>query len=219
MILATIKRDLTLALRSGGSWLHGILFFGVFISLSAIALGGSLDIMRPLAPALIWLAVVFSSMLSFPVIFQEDYNDGNLAQLKLAGQSLIKISAVKAISFGLISILPLLAAIPFASLLFDLPAQTNIAVLSSLIVSAPALIIYGVLASAILVGRKGGGFLVVLLTSPFLIPLLIFGLGAVTAFPSRGLAALEFRALLGLSLVAIAVGLPAASAALRTNLE
>ena len=57
------------------------------------------------------------------------------------------------------------------------------------------------------------------MTTPFLIPLLIFGLGAVESYPANGLAAIEFRALIGLSFIAIAVGIPAATAALNANLE
>ena len=219
MIGAILKRDLTLALRSGGAWLHGLFFFAVFIALCAIALGGSLNQMRPLAPALIWLAVIFSAMLSYPVIFQEDYQDGNLAQLKLSSPSLMRVTIAKAMSFALLSIVPLLIATPFAALVFDIPSKTLMATLISLILAAPALTIYGVLSSAILAGRSGGGFLIVLMTTPFLIPLLIFGLGAVDAYPESGLAALEFRALIGLSLIAIAVGVPAATAALNANLE
>ena len=84
--------------------------------------------------------------------------------------------------------------------------------------AAPALTIYGVLASAILAGRRGG-FLIVLITTPFLIPLLVFGLGIVEAYLNNGFAALEFHALAGLSLIAIAIGIPAAAAALNANLE
>ena len=219
MMGAIIKRDLTLALRSGGAWLYGVLFFAVFISLSAIALGGSLNVMRPLAPALIWLAIIFSSMLSFPSIFQEDYKDGNLAQFKLAGVSLISLCAAKAISFAILSLLPLIIAIPLAALVFDMTASSIIATTLSIVLAAPAITLYGVLSGAILAGRRGGGFLIVLMTTPFIIPLLIFGLDAVDGYMSAGLAAVEFRVLIGLSLIAIAVGLPASAAALNANLE
>jgi len=124
MMAAIIKRDLMLALRSGGAWLHGLFFFGVFIALAAIALGGSLNVMRPFAPALIWLAVIFSAMLSFPAIFQDDYQDGNLAQLKLSGFSLIHLVTAKSISFAVLSIAPLLIAIPFAALVFDMSVRS-----------------------------------------------------------------------------------------------
>jgi len=72
MMMAVVKRDLKLAFRSGGAWLYGVFFFVIFIALSAIALGGSLNVMRPFAPALVWLAVILSTLLSFPAIFQND---------------------------------------------------------------------------------------------------------------------------------------------------
>jgi len=219
MIWAIIKRDLTLALRSGGAWLYGLFFFVIFIALTAIALGGSLNLMRPLAPAIIWLAIIFSAVLSFPSIFQSDFQDGNLAQFKLSGVSLIGICTAKAISFATLSILPLLLAALLAALLFDMSGPTLAGTLLSVAMAIPALAIYGVLASAILAGRQGGGFLIVLITTPFLIPLLIFGIEAVESYTTTGLLAPELRVLIGLSLIAIAVGLPAASAALKANLE
>lgn len=219
MIAPIIKRDLKLALRSGGAWLYGVFFFAVFIALSAIALGGSLNVMRPIAPALILLAVIFSAMLSFQTIFQEDFNDGNLAQLKVAGVSSINLCAAKTISFALLSVLPLLVAVPLAALVFDMPPDTILATMGSLLLSTPALAVYGVLSSAILAGRRGGGFLIVLITTPFLIPILIFGLEAIEGFSKSGLAAIEFRIVIGLSLIAVAVGIPAAAAALNTHLE
>jgi len=219
MIWTIIKRDLTLALRSGGAWLYGLFFFVIFIALTAIALGGSLNLMRPLAPAIIWLAIIFSAVLSFPSIFQSDFQDGNLAQFKLSGVSLIGICTAKAISFATLSVLPLLLAALLAALLFDMSGQTLAGTLLSVAMAIPALAIYGVLASAILAGRQGGGFLIVLITTPFLIPLLIFGIEAVESYTITGLLAPELRVLIGLSLIAIAVGLPAASAALKANLE
>lgn len=219
MIFGIIKRDIRLALRSGGAWLYGVFFFAVFIALSGIALGGSLNVIRPLAPALIWLALIFSAILSFPAIFQEDFADGNLAQYKISGISFINLCAAKAISFSVISILPLIAAVPLAALIFDMPPDLVASCFVSLILSTPAIAVYGVLSSAILAGRRGGGFLVVLMTTPFLIPVLIFGLETMSAFQVTGLAAVEFRIVVGLSLIAIAVGIPAAAAALNTHLE
>ena len=218
MMLAIIIRDLTLAWRSGGTWLFGLFFFVLFIALCAIAMGGSLNIIRPLAPALIWLSVIFSALLSFSSIFQTDYEDGNLAQFKISGQNMLSLCIAKAVSFFLISILPLMMATPFAALLFDIQIEVLGATLLSLLLASPALVIYGVFCSAILTGRQGG-FLIVLITAPFIIPLLIFGIEAINGYQSSGILALEFRVLIGLSLIAIAVGLPAASAALKANLE
>jgi len=154
-----------------------------------------------------------------PSLFQEDFMDGNLAQYKMSGTSLLSLCAAKAISFAILSLAPLIGAIPSTALIFDMPPQAIIGTILSVIAAAPAIAVYGVFSAAILSGRRGGGFLIVLITAPFLIPLLIFGLGAVDSYASAGLAAVEFRALIGLSLIAIAVGLPAAAAALNANLE
>jgi len=215
---AIIKHDLLLGARSGGAWLFGILFFFVFLMLCAVALGGDLTIMRPLAPALIWLAVILSIMLSFSQIFHTDFSDGTLEHLLLS-KSAISICASKSVSFGCLAILPLILAAPLAAIIFDLEVSIIVSLCLSLIFALPALSVYGVMASAIMATRGGTGFLIVLITTPFLIPVLIFGLAAIDSYSTNGLLATEFRALAGLSLIACAVGLPAASAALTTNME
>jgi len=219
MIPAIIKRDMTLAWRSGGAWLYGVFFFAVFVALSAIALGGSLAVLREFAAPLIWLAVIFATLLSLPSLFREDYDDGTLAHLKLINGELLPYVIAKAFVFVILSFLPLLLATPIAGLLFGLSVSANMAIMGSLILAMPAIAAYGILTSAILVSSKGGGFLIVLLTAPFLIPLLIFGLGAVDAYISDGIAATEFQILIGLDLIAAAIALPLASAALNTNME
>ena len=156
---------------------------------------------------------------SFPSIFRSDYDDGTLIQFKLSGTSLLSLCTAKAISFTLLSILPLILSVPIAALFFDLPAQVTTACLISLCLAAPAIASYGTLAAAILAGRRSGGFLIVLMTTPFLVPLLIFGLEAVSGYKTDGPGALEFRVLIGLSLIGASVGLPAAAAALKAQLE
>ena len=216
---ALIHRDLRLAFRAPGSWLLGLVFFGLFLLLCAIALGGSFSVMRPLAPALIWLAVIFSQLLAFNGLFQADFEDGSLEQLFLSNIGLFPIILAKAAVFFLCSYLPLLIAIPLAGLGFALPVPTIAGICLSLLFAAPALVAYGVMSGAILVGRPQGGFISVMLTVPFLIPVLIFGLAAVDSYPVHGLSSLEFQALSGLSLIGCAVGFPAAAAALKVNLE
>lgn len=216
---ALIYRDLRLAARSPGAWLLGLIFFGLFLLLCAIALGGSFSVMRPLAPALIWLAVVFSLLLSFNGLFQSDYEDGTLEQLLLSQVGAVQIVLAKAAVFFICAYLPLILAIPLAGLGYALPASTTAGLCLSLLFAAPALIAYGVMSGAVLVGRPQGGFISVLITAPFLIPVLIFGLAAVDSYPLHGLSSPEFRAIAGLSLIGCALGFPAAAAALKANME
>lgn len=219
MIRALIRRDLTLALRSPAAWLLGILFFTLFLLLCAIALGGTTARLRLLGPALIWLAVIFSQLLAFNTLFQTDYDDGSLELLILSGMSTFQITLAKAALFFICTYLPLLIAVPLAGLGFALSGAQIIGTCLSLLFAAPALISYGVMSGAILGGRPQGGFVSVMITTPFLIPVLIFGVAAVDSYAANGLMGLEFQALAGLSLIGCAIGFPAAAASLSANLE
>lgn len=214
-----IIRDLRLAYRSGGAWLHGLIFFCVFLALCAIALGGDFAVLRPLAPALIWLSLILSLLLSFENLFRTDAEDGSLEHIKLSGVSLFTYALAKCCVHWVLTILPLLLALPLASLLFNLPLSISAGLFFAILIASPALIAYGAFSGACLVGYKGGGTLLVLLTVPVIIPILIFGISGAEHYAVSGLMAIEFQALAGISLIASAIGIPASAAALNVLME
>ena len=216
---AILRRDLRLAFRTGGSWILGAVFLAVFISLCAIALGGQMSELRRLAAPLLWLAIVFSMLLSFATIFQADFRQGTLTQILLSGISPLTLALAKWTAFLCLGFLPLFLVTPVVGTFLGLSSQTLLATMLALGLAAPALAAYVTLAGAIFCARSGAGFLAVLLVTPFLVPLLIFGLEAGQAFSAEGWGAVEVRLLAGLSLLSIAIGLPASAAALRVNLE
>ncbi|PHR93332.1 MAG: hypothetical protein COA69_05175 [Robiginitomaculum sp.] len=216
---ALIKRDLLIALRSGGTWLYGLVFFCLFLTLCAIGLGGDPNVLRPLAPALVWLSLILSLLLSFERLFQADAEDGNLMHLKLSGMSFKTYILAKCCVHWLLSVLPLLLSLPIAALFFDLSQGISLGLFFSILIASPALICYGAFSSACLVGYKGGGVLLVLLSVPILFPILIFGISGSIHYVDAGLGALEFQALAGISLIALAVGIPASAAALNVTME
>lgn len=218
-VLAILKRDLRLAFRIGGSWILGTVFMAVFVTLCAIALGGQMTELRRLAPALLWLAIVFSMLLSFATVFQADFRQGTLTQIYLSGTSTLTLALAKWAAFLCLGFLPLFLITPIMGLILGLSSEVILATLLALALAAPALAAYVTLAGAIFCARSGAGFLAVLLVTPFLVPLLIFGLEASQGFGMAGWAAVELRILAGLTLLSIAVGIPASAAALRVNLE
>ena len=216
---AILMRDVRLAFRTGGSWVLGAVFMAIFVTLCAIALGGQMTELRRLAPALIWLAIVFSMLLSFAAIFQSDFRQGTLTQIYLTGTSMLTLALAKWAAFLCLGFLPLFLITPIMGLVLGLNSALIFATLITLGLAAPALAAYVTFAGAIFCARTGAGFLAVLLVTPFLVPLLIFGLEATQGFANAGWSAVELRILAGLTLLSIAVGIPATAAALRVNLE
>ncbi len=216
---ALLKRDLLLAYRRPLAWVLGPVFFAVFIALFVIATGPEASDVQILAGPVIWLASLFGLLLSFPRVFSEDFADGTLDALKLSGESIWSITIAKALAFFCTSIVPILVMVPIAGLLLAIPNKDLAGILLSLLIACPAFIAYGLMTGAILGRTRGAGFLSVILAGPFLIPPLIFGMAAIDTYPEHGINSTEFQALFGLSLIAVAIAVPATVAALNSNVE
>ncbi len=214
-----LHRDIIRASRSGGSWAFGLVFMAIFLALSAIALDGKMSVLRQLGVPLIWLAVTFASLMSVDRIFAEDLRDGTTGQLWLSGVSHMTQATSGILSFALIYLLPLILTAPFWSLLFDLKTHTVIGLCLALCCAAPGLAAFTALSSALTGARGKGGFLAIFISAPLLVPILIFGVAASKSFSEAGWAAVEFRALIGLSLLALAISIPATAAALAVNMD
>lgn len=215
MIQALVMRDMILTLRTGAAWLMGLVFFSLFLTLCALALGGAQGLASEFMSSLIWLALILSATLSFAQIFEQDYMDGTLEQISLTGISYMTLCIAKTLSFALAALLPLWCAIPLAALVFDISAPDLGRILVATALALPAIAAYGVFASAITVTRRMSGIWLILISLPFLIPVLIFGISAVNADGFH----VALRALAGLSLISCAIGLPAAASALKTAYE
>jgi heme exporter protein B len=209
-----IWRDLRLAMRTKSEWLQSLFFFVIFIALTGIAFGGDNQSLEKFAPALIWLSLLFALLLSFENLFHSDHEDGSLEQLKISDLPTSSYVIGKSISHWVIVALPLLIALPIVTLLLGLSFADYAGLLYSVLFASPALIILGAFCGACLVGNKNNTFLIVLLAVPLFVPMIIFGTSAAGSYLNEGLNAVEFKALVGLSLISCAIGIPATAAAL-----
>jgi heme exporter protein B len=219
MVLKILRRDIIRAARSGGSWAYGLVFMAIFLSLSAIALDGEMSKLRQLGVPLIWLALSFAALMSVERVFSEDLRDGTTGQLWLSGVSFMTQATAGLLSFSVVYILPLALTAPLWSLLFDLPAVHVTGLVLALICALPGLAAYTAFAGALTGARGKGGFLAIFISAPLLVPILIMGVIATNNYPQDGIAALEYRALIGLSLLALALSIPASAAALSVNTD
>lgn len=219
MIGKIIKRDLHRAARSGENWAFGLIFMTIFLALSAIALNGDMSILREVGRALIWLAIIFASLLSVDKIFAEDLRDGTTGQLWLSGMSYLSQATAGMMSFALIYLFPLILSAPILSLLFGLENDTIAGLFIALLCAMPGLAAFTALAGALTGAYGKSGFLAIIITAPLLVPIVIIGLAASQAFAVTGIAAIEYRALIGLSLLACALSIPASAAALAVNTD
>ncbi len=152
-----------------------VLFFVVVGTLFPLAFGPDPQVLRGLAPALLWMAVLLAALLSLEHLFRSDYEDGSLEQLILSPQPLVALVAAKITAHWLCSAAVILPGAILLGVLFDLPAIVLGIMLLSLLLGTPLLSLTGAVVAALTVGIKQGGALSALLLLPLNVPVLIFG--------------------------------------------
>ena len=219
LFTALYVRDLRLALRRRIDALLPIAFFVVAIALFPLGVGPEPQVLRQIAPGLIWVCALLATMLSVTHLYAADFADGTLEQLLLTGHSVVVITSARAAAHWTLTGLPLVVAAPLFGLLFDLSGAALAVLAGTLLLGTPILSLLGSVGAALTLGLRSAGVLVILIVLPLAIPALIFGTGAVAAIEG-GQSPGAHCSLLGALLIVTALGAPiAAAAALRISLE
>ena len=209
---AIIHRDLLLVMRRKSEVLTALFFFVVVTSLFPLGIGADAALLRKIAPGVLWVAALLSTLLGLQRMFATDYLDGALEQLILTPQSLVLLVAGKVTAHWLVSGLPLVLLAPIIGIQFDLDASSLYVLMGSLLLGTPVLSLLGSIGAALTLGVRGGSVLMSLLILPLYIPVLIFGAGAVYA-NSVGLDISGHFSLLGALLILALAFVPWVSAA------
>ena len=219
MMGALLRRDLLLAWRRPSDAATALLFFVIVASLFPLGVGAEPNLLRAVAPGVIWVAALLSSMLSLSRLFADDHADGTLEQLALCAAPLGMVAAAKGAAHWLVSGLPLVLVAPLIALQYDLPPALYGVLALSLLLGTPVLSLIGAIGAALTLGLRGGGVLLALLVLPLYVPVLIMGAGSVE-MAAAGLAPDGQLHVLAAMLVVAAVFAPlATAAALRIALE
>ena len=219
LLTLVIRRDLVLAMRRRSDVLTTLIFFVMVVSLFPMGVGPELDMLRKMAPGVVWVAALLASMLSLGRMFSADYLDGTLEQMMLVPQSLSMLVLGKILAHWMVSGLPLVLMAPVLGLQFDMSAEALWVLIGGLLLGTPILSMIGAIGAALTLGLRGGGVLVSLLVLPLCIPVLIFGAGAVEAV-ATGMSVVSNMLLLGALLVLALVFTPWVTAqALRISME
>ncbi|QWE20264.1 heme exporter protein CcmB [Polynucleobacter sp. AP-Kolm-20A-A1] len=218
-LLTMIHRDLLLVMRRKSEVLTALFFFVVVTSLFPLGIGADAALLRKIAPGVIWVAALLSTLLGLHRMFASDYADGALEQLALAPQPLVFLVAGKIIAHWLVCGLPLVLLAPIIGIQFDLDASSLYVLMGTLLLGTPVLSLLGSIGAALTLGVRGGSVLMSLLILPLYIPVLIFGAGAVYA-NSVGLDTSGHFSLLGALLILALAFVPwVSSAAVKIAIE
>jgi len=217
--LLIVHRELCLSFRRPEQLLQPLVFFLIVTTLFPLGLSLQLSLLRDMAPGVLWVAALLSSLLSLDALFKSDADDGTLEQLALSGQGLTVIIVAKTLAHWLVSGAALVLASPLVATALGIPTAAFPTMLASLALGTLTLSWLGAIGAGLTVGLKRGNVLLSLIVLPLAMPLLIFGAGATDRAISGTSAAGALYFLGSLCVLTCTLAPFAATAALRITLD
>ncbi|HEX7417003.1 MAG TPA: heme exporter protein CcmB [Steroidobacteraceae bacterium] len=214
-----LGRDLRLAFRKRGQLIQPLAFFVIVTTLFPLSITPELSRLREIAPGVLWVAALLSSVLALEFLFRDDAQDGTLEQYALSGQSLTWLLLAKTAAHWLLTGLPLALIAPLAGGALGVKLSATPGIVASLVLGTVSLSLIGSIGAGLTLGVKRGGVLLTLLTLPLVVPVLIFGARA-TELAIRGEDIAAPMYLLGaFTVLGLTLAPLAAAAAVRVSFE
>jgi heme exporter protein B len=176
-----IFRDIHLVIKGSSDAGAALLFYLLAIIMFPLSSGTESTLLTSIAGGAIWVAALFSSLLSLDRLFRSDFEDGSLEQLVLSGISLETIVISKCFAHWLTNGLPIVILSPVLALIIGLDFSYWWILCLTLLLGTPSLTLIGATPAALSCAIGKGGVLTALIILPLMLPVLILGSGAITA--------------------------------------
>ena len=176
-----IVRDMHLVIKGSSDAGAALLFYLLAIIMFPLSSGTEATLLTSIAGGSIWVAALFSSLLSLDRLFRSDFEDGSLEQLVLSGMSLETIVISKCFAHWLTTGLPIVILSPVLALIIGLDFSYWWILCLTLLLGTPSLTLIGATPAALSCAIGKGGVLTALIILPLMLPVLILGSGAISA--------------------------------------
>lgn len=218
--LALLARDVKLAWREGGAVGVALGFYLIVVVITPLGLGPDLNLLGRIAPGILWVGLLLAALLSAGRIFDNDYDDGTLDVLATGPLPLSVVAGIKCLAHWLATGIPLVLIAPLLGLLLNLPMGSIPSLVLAMLAGTPAVSFLAGIGASLTLGLRRSGLLLALLVVPLYVPVLIFGVSAVTPYVTGPNAIWPpLFILCALSLASIVLAPLAAAAAIRNALR
>ncbi len=172
---AVFVRDLQVGLRRWTDASNAALFFILVVTLFPLAISPKPEILRMIAPGVIWIAALLATLLSLHLLFRSDLEDGTLEQLLTVPYPLGWMLLAKTLAHWVITGLPVVVMAPVLAITYHLPASAVGVLTLSLLLGTPTLSMLGSIGAALTAGLRGAGVLLAFIVAPLMLPVLMLG--------------------------------------------
>lgn len=175
MFWQILKYSITSYIRNKQELVYIYGSFVVVLVLYAHNFSMSASLQQAIASTVIWVNLMISFMLSLPLLFQREAEEGILDQWILLPQHLSFTVLAKWIGYWLSVILPIMLLIPVLSVFLHIPDDRLPDLCIGLLVGSVAMLAIGSIGASATVNMGIKSEVLILLIFPFYLPILLFG--------------------------------------------
>ncbi len=176
-----LRYELLIACRHYTELLNPLLFFAIILTLFPLAITPAPEILQHIAPGIIWIAILLSTLLALDKLFREDLQSGALDQLLISSQPLPLLILAKLLGHWITSSLPLILLSALLAGFLQMAYPAIKVLMETLCLGTPLLLLIGAIGRALTLRLRNSALLMFLIVLPFYIPVLIFSTSAVMA--------------------------------------
>lgn len=199
-----LKRETLLYFRQPRFIINSVLFFIMMSVFFPLTLSPDSQLLALIAPGIIWIGLLLSTLLSLEQLFQQDFDVGVLEQWAISAPSLALCVFAKLLLHWILLLIPILLFCPILALLFQFSTHELLYLMITLILGSPALVALGALASSFGLSLDQRGTLMALILFTLALPIIIFGASTFEAIRSNLHLGPYFAILSALSILAFA---------------
>ena len=144
-----VFRDVDLVIKGASDASAAILFYLLAIIMFPLSSGTETSLLTTIAGGAIWMAAMFSSLLSLDRLFRSDFEDGSLEQLVLSGISMELIVLSKCLAHWVTNGLPIVLLSPILSIIIGLDFEYWWILALTLLIGTPSLTLIGATPAAL----------------------------------------------------------------------
>lgn len=175
VFITILSRDLQVGLRRWTDASNSALFFILVVALFPLALSPKAEVLRLIAPGVIWIAALLATLLSLHLLFRSDLEDGTLEQLLILPYPLGWMLLAKTLAHWIITGIPIVIMAPVLAITYHLPPSELDVLVVSLLLGTPTLSLLGAIGAGLTAGLRGAGVLLAFIVAPLMLPVLIVG--------------------------------------------
>ncbi len=174
-VIVLFRREVGISLKNLSTAASFCCFYVISMLIFIFSLGTGILEIKEIYNSIVWVILVFSTMLISENFIIDDYNDGSLKELQFLGYSEEIIVLCKSLVMWIMIMIPTVLLIPLFAIFFNLSFSESINLSLSFIIASPSLTLISLVSSLFSIQLRRNKIIQFIVTIPFYIPIVIFG--------------------------------------------